>query len=332
MGARWLSDLLGTKKTSFTIGKGTISTSPVSTPDTLLRMGNGVLIMGKSPASTDSGDSWVISGSFAGGTSGNSGPLVLKTAGTTDGVTGTLTITTSDASGTDRSSGDLSITPGKATGSAVAGTLTLSGGAGGTTSAGSIISIITGVGGTTSGASGALTLGSGTVTDGNTGAVTLKSGNATGTNRNTGDVVLQTGTKTGTGTAGTIRLKHATVTVAQTTTTGLKAQTFQDTQQTITFGATPSVDVSLGSIIDLTLTGNVTGLTFTGGVDGQKILCRFRQDGTGSRTFAFGSGVRFSADIPSYTITATASKLDMVAVIYNATDSKYDVTAINKGY
>lgn len=112
----------------------------------------------------------------------------------------------------------------------------------------------------------------------------------------------------------------------------IKALVFQDTQQTITFSATPAVDVSLGSLCDLTLTGNVTGLTFTGGVDGQKITLRLRQDGTGSRTFTFGSGVRFGTDIASITLTTTASKMDYVGLVYNSTDAKYDVVAFTKGF
>lgn len=101
---------------------------------------------------------------------------------------------------------------------------------------------------------------------------------------------------------------------------------------TVAFSATPNFDCSLGSVFDITLTGNVTGATFTNGVDGRSYLIRARQDGTGSRTWAFGAGVRFGTDITTFTATTTASKLDYITVRYNGTDSKYDFVSYVRGF
>lgn len=102
--------------------------------------------------------------------------------------------------------------------------------------------------------------------------------------------------------------------------------------RTVAFSGTPAIDVSLGDPIDMTLTGNVTSMTFTNGVDGQKILLRLRQDGTGNRTLAFGSGVRLGSDIPSVVLSTAANSLDYIGIVYNATDGEYDVVAVTKGF
>lgn len=88
-------------------------------------------------------------------------------------------------------------------------------------------------------------------------------------------------------------------------------------------GAT-SISVTGCNTIDATLTGNVTGFALTGGVDGQRVLCRFRQDGTGNRTIAFGSGIRFNSTLTGCTLSTAANKLDLFFLIYDATDSKWD--------
>jgi hypothetical protein len=82
----------------------------------------------------------------------------------------------------------------------------------------------------------------------------------------------------------------------------------------------------------LTLTGNCGNCSLAGGQDGRKYLLEIIQDGTGSRTFAFGANVRFGTDITSYTVTSTASKKDRIGLIYDASADKWDVVATAKGY
>jgi hypothetical protein len=76
----------------------------------------------------------------------------------------------------------------------------------------------------------------------------------------------------------------------------------------------------------------LTSSTFTGAVDGQKLILEIIQDATGSRTFAFPSSVRYGTDITAITLTTTASKTDRIGFIYNSSAAKYDVVAVIKGF
>lgn len=88
----------------------------------------------------------------------------------------------------------------------------------------------------------------------------------------------------------------------------------------------PIVVVNVG-----TLTGNVT-FNITNGTDGQIVRARFKQDGTGGRTFTAGADLRFSTDTPSPTLTTSANKLDRLAFEWHGGDSKADLIATNLGY
>jgi hypothetical protein len=103
------------------------------------------------------------------------------------------------------------------------------------------------------------------------------------------------------------------------------------TPHALTYSSSLTVDVADYDVFDLTLTGNIT-LSFSNGVDGRKVMLRLRQDSTGGWTVAFGAGVRFGTDIASYSPTLTPNKLDYLLLIYNATDSKYDVISYNRGF
>lgn len=116
------------------------------------------------------------------------------------------------------------------------------------------------------------------------------------------------------------------------TTADFTAKILLTRSQTVAFSGTPAIDVSAGNPVDMTLTGNITSMTFTGGVDGQKITLRLRQDGTGSRTLAFGSGVGFGTDFTSVTLSTSANALDLIGLEYNAALSKYLITSYSRGY
>lgn len=81
----------------------------------------------------------------------------------------------------------------------------------------------------------------------------------------------------------------------------------------------------------LNLTGNAV-VTFSGGVDGQKLMLRTTQDSTGSRLLSLSGNVRYNADIPSIVLTTTANKTDRLGFIFDSTLGKYDVVAVAKGY
>jgi hypothetical protein len=99
----------------------------------------------------------------------------------------------------------------------------------------------------------------------------------------------------------------------------------------LTDAATIATDASLGKTFTVTLGGNRTLGAPTNPTNGQKIIYRIKQDATGSRTLAYNAIFRFSADIPSPTLTTTVAKTDYLGFIYNATDTKWDILAINKG-
>lgn len=102
----------------------------------------------------------------------------------------------------------------------------------------------------------------------------------------------------------------------------------------MTDGATITPNVDQGDVFTVTLAGNRNLANPTGTpTNGQKMMIRFRQDGTGNRTITHtGSQYRFGTDITGVTLTTTAAKTDYVGYVYHSADSKWDVIAFVKGY
>lgn len=96
--------------------------------------------------------------------------------------------------------------------------------------------------------------------------------------------------------------------------------------------ATIATDASLGNIFTVTLGGNRTMGAPTNPTNGQKIIYRLKQDGTGTRTMTWNAVFRFSTDVPVPTLTTTINKTDYVGFVYNSTDTKWDALAVSKGY
>jgi hypothetical protein len=94
----------------------------------------------------------------------------------------------------------------------------------------------------------------------------------------------------------------------------------------LTDAATIAVDASYGDcLLTVTLGGNRTLGGPTNPVhDGQKIVFKVSQDGTGNRTLAYDALYRFSTDLPSPTLSTAASKIDYLGFIYNAASNKWD--------
>lgn len=109
--------------------------------------------------------------------------------------------------------------------------------------------------------------------------------------------------------------------------------TAQAVVSTLTDGATPALDASLGTIFILVAAGNRTIAVPSNAVSGQKIVIRHNASG-GARTLALNSGAggfRFGSDITSLSATASG-KTDYIGCIYNATDSFWDVVGVTKGF
>jgi hypothetical protein len=103
------------------------------------------------------------------------------------------------------------------------------------------------------------------------------------------------------------------------------------TVQVKTYAATTAINWSQGSYARITLTGNVT-FTFSGAVDGQRLVLEIIQDATGSRTITWPASVVFGSDVTSYVPSTTGSLRDFVGLLYNATSGKYYVVSIARGY
>ncbi len=100
----------------------------------------------------------------------------------------------------------------------------------------------------------------------------------------------------------------------------------------LTDGSTINTDASLGSEFTVTLGGSRTMANPTNPTDGQLIVYRLKQDGSGSKLITWGSAFRFGADITSPTLSTAASKTDYIGFQYNGTDSTWDCVAVARGY
>lgn len=94
----------------------------------------------------------------------------------------------------------------------------------------------------------------------------------------------------------------------------------------LTDGATINTNARIGNTFTVTLGGNRTMAAPSNPLDGQKIVYRIKQDGTGSRTLTWNSAFRFSGG-SAPTLTTTAGKTDYIGFVYNGADSKWDCVA-----
>jgi hypothetical protein len=85
----------------------------------------------------------------------------------------------------------------------------------------------------------------------------------------------------------------------------------------IVAASTTNVDLSLGNIFTVTLSANITSLTFTNAAVGTYLI-KFVQDVTGGRTVSFPAAWKWSGGIVP-TVTVTPSKLDIVTLVHDGT-------------
>lgn len=123
----------------------------------------------------------------------------------------------------------------------------------------------------------------------------------------------------------TTGLAHAQVTVTgQSITRDNMLKLGRDLQRVVVVksSATPTLDLSQGSMFSTVLTANATfAITSPNGavISGRRITLQVAQDGTGSRTVTWPSVVHWSGG-SAPTQTATASKTDVYEFIYNGTN------------
>lgn len=98
-------------------------------------------------------------------------------------------------------------------------------------------------------------------------------------------------------------------------------------------GATATVTPSAGiDTIAITLQHSVTITMANGIVGGQRVRLELIQDGTGSRTVAFDSTVEFGTTIASFTATTTATKRDLVELVWSSGAGKWMFYNVAKAF
>lgn len=98
-------------------------------------------------------------------------------------------------------------------------------------------------------------------------------------------------------------------------------------------GATATITPTGGmDSIVVTLQANTTLTIASGLYAGQKFRLELLQDGTGSRTVAFGASVEYGTTITSFTATTSANHRDLIDLVWQATGSKWMVYNVAKGF
>jgi hypothetical protein len=85
-----------------------------------------------------------------------------------------------------------------------------------------------------------------------------------------------------------------------------------------TAASTTTLDLSTGNVFTINLVANIATFNLTNPVVGTYLL-KFVQDATGSRTVSFPVAWKWAGGIAP-TLTLTASKLDIVTLIYDGTN------------
>lgn len=97
-------------------------------------------------------------------------------------------------------------------------------------------------------------------------------------------------------------------------------------------GANININAREGGFFYVTLGGNRIMNAPTNPTDGQYIVIRVKQDGTGSRLLTWNAAFRFSTDLPAPTLSTAGNKMDILGFVYNAQDSKWDYVTEIKGF
>jgi hypothetical protein len=98
-----------------------------------------------------------------------------------------------------------------------------------------------------------------------------------------------------------------------------------------TWASSVAINWDLANCHRLTLAG-VTALSFSGGVDGEKLVLELTQDATGGRTITLPATVRLSSNIPVVTLSTTPGYMDKLGFMFNQAANKYDLVAVIYGF
>jgi hypothetical protein len=98
--------------------------------------------------------------------------------------------------------------------------------------------------------------------------------------------------------------------------------------QTLSDGATITLDLSTGAIHKVTLAGNRT-IAFSNPVAGQSFIVLVKQDATGNRTLAWPTVKWADTSVPI--LSTTANRVDIFALYYDGTDYYGTIVGLNYG-
>jgi hypothetical protein len=101
--------------------------------------------------------------------------------------------------------------------------------------------------------------------------------------------------------------------------------------QLLTSAAEVTVDWSKGKTAKIIL-GHDVEFTFSGAIDGDRLVLRLIQDETGGREPSWPATVRYGTDIPTIEIDTYIGKQTYIGFLYDADAFKYDVVSIMKGF
>lgn len=99
-------------------------------------------------------------------------------------------------------------------------------------------------------------------------------------------------------------------------------------------GGVVACDWSVADVYDLTLTENVTQVTHSNGVEGQRYMLRITQHASAAKTVALNTagGTQFSNTIPSYVVSTDLSSIDVLEFTYHGTAAKYLLADVTQGF
>jgi hypothetical protein len=106
---------------------------------------------------------------------------------------------------------------------------------------------------------------------------------------------------------------------------------FVTARSALTDAATIATDASLSNLFSVTLTTSRTLGNPTNPTDGQKVIWRIKQSGSGNCVLTLDTKFRVATDIGTVTLSTGANVTDYIGAIYHSTDDKWDIIAFTKG-
>lgn len=97
-----------------------------------------------------------------------------------------------------------------------------------------------------------------------------------------------------------------------------------------TFAADLEIDWDFVDEVRVTLSADFAP-EFVCSIDGWRFILTLEQDGTGGHDVTLPADVRFSTDLPDYSVSLTPGMADKLGFIYHATDDRFDFVAVIKG-